>query len=87
MIAIRECLTNAARHAGAKQLDITIREEESSILLYITNDGKCPDGKITPKGGLLNLSKHVIANGGKLVIRSTPYFSLSVNMPYGRKRT
>lgn len=36
-----------------------IVRKNKSILLYITNNGKPPEGVVVPKGGLLNLLRYV----------------------------
>lgn len=66
LIAIRECLTNGVRHADATLIHAEIVRKNKSILLYITNNGKPPEGVVVPKGGLLNLLRYVADCGGKM---------------------
>ena len=54
ILAMRECLTNSVRHAGATTLHITIEKKEDSISVKITNDGRPPESEVVPKGGLHN---------------------------------
>lgn len=81
LLAVRECLTNAARHADASILHITSEREEGAITLHITNNGKQPEGDITPKGGLLNLRRQLAECGGSMKIQSLPGFELTVTVP------
>lgn len=85
MIAMRECLTNSARHADATQLKIIVCEDEKSVSVHITNNGKPPKGEVKPKGGLLNLYRHVNVIGGTMKIQSYPNFALTVTIPKKEK--
>lgn len=81
MIAMRECLTNSARHANATQLKIVVQEDENTFSVRITNNGKPPQGKVKPKGGLINLYRHVNDRDGTMKIQSQPNFALTVTIP------
>ena len=81
LIAIRECLTNGVRHADATLIHAEIVRKNKSILLYITNNGKLPEGVVVPKGGLLNLLRYVADCGGKMKIESLPQYVLSIELP------
>ena len=81
LIAIRECLTNGVRHADATLIHAEIVRKNKSILLYITNNGKPPEGVVVPKGGLLNLLRYVADCGGKMKIESLPQYVLSIELP------
>lgn len=81
MIAMRECLTNSARHADATKIQITVQEDEKAVSMRITNNGNPPQGEVTPKGGLANLYRHVKGCGGTMEIQSQPDFALTVTIP------
>lgn len=81
MIALRECLTNSARHANAAQLKIVVQEDENTFSVRITNNGKPPQGEVKPKGGLINLYRHVNDSDGTMKIQSQPNFALTVTIP------
>lgn len=81
MIAMRECLTNSARHANATCLKITVQEDEKNVSIHISNNGNPPLGEVTPKGGLVNLYRHVKGIGGTMKIQSQPNFALTVTIP------
>ena len=81
ILAMRECLTNSVRHAGATALNITIEKKGDSITAMITNDGRSPDAEVVPKGGLKNLYRHIVDCGGTMEIQSKPGFALTVVLP------
>lgn len=81
LIAMRECLTNSVRHANATILTIDIHNDDCSNSIRITNNGKPPESKVTPKGGLLNLYNHITNLGGTMEIQSNPFYELIVTVP------
>ena len=81
LIAMRECLSNGVRHAGATVLWISIEEQEAAVSIHITNDGAPPEGPVVPKGGLHNLYRYVLDRGGRMEIQSEPSFQLTVTLP------
>ena len=87
LIAMRECLVNGVRHAGAGELWIDIGEDARGISLHITNDGAPPAGEVTPKGGLHNLYRCVLDCGGAMDIQSKPSFALTVTLPKTKEGT
>lgn len=78
ILAMRECLTNSVRHAGATTIHITVEKKGDSISMKITNDGRPPETEVVPKGGLLNLYRHIMDCGGTMEIQSKPSFALTV---------
>ncbi|MGN1138790.1 MAG: hypothetical protein ACI4RM_05015 [Ruminococcus sp.] len=87
LIAMRECLTNSVRHAGATILKVDIHKREDCLSIGITNNGKPPQSKVTPKGGLLNLYSHIVNLGGTMEIQSKPHFELTVTLPKTKEGT
>lgn len=81
ILAMRECLTNSVRHAGATTLHIAVEKNGDSISMKITNDGKAPETEVVPKGGLHNLYRHITDCGGTMEIQSKPVFVLTVVLP------
>ena len=73
-----EALTNAVRHAGARQLWITIEETETEYVIRYTNDGSVPDAPIAEGGGLSTTRRKVEAAGGRMRIESSPRFILTI---------
>ena len=81
ILAMRECLTNSVRHAGATTKHITAEKKGDSVSVKITNDGRSPETEVVPKGGLHNLYRHIIDLGGTMEIQSKPSFALTVVLP------
>ena len=81
ILAMRECLTNSVRHAGATTLHITVEKKGDSVSMKITNDGRHPETEVVPKGGLHNLYRHIMDRGGTMEIQSKPVFALTVVLP------
>ena len=81
ILAMRECLTNSVRHAGATTIHITAEKKGDSVSVKITNDGRSPESEVVPKGGLHNLYRHIIDFGGTMEIQSKPSFALTVVLP------
>ena len=87
ILAMRECLTNSVRHAGSTSLHIMVEKTGSSISMQITNNGRPPETEIVPKGGLLNLYRHILDCGGTMEIQSKPVFVLTVVLPAAKEST
>ena len=83
--AVRECVTNAVRYAGASELyaDFTETETEATVVVY--NDGKQPDSEIIEGGGLSTLRRRVERAGGTMTVQSRPRFQLTVTVPKGKE--
>ena len=87
ILAMRECLTNGVRHAGATTIHITAEKKGDSISMKITNDGRPPETEVVPKGGLYNLQRHIMNLGGTMEIQSKPNFALTVVLPMTKEGT
>ena len=87
ILAMRECLTNSVRHAGATTIHITAEKKGDSVSVKITNDGRSPETEVIPKGGLHNLYRHIIDFGGTMEIQSKPSFALTVVLPVIKEGT
>ena len=73
-----EMLTNAVRHAGAKQLCIDTEETDAEYIIRYTNDGTAPDTPIAEGGGLSTARRKIEAAGGRMEIQSAPRFMLTI---------
>jgi two-component system, NarL family, sensor histidine kinase DevS len=62
LTALREALSNAARHAGASRVDVTV-EADSSLILVVRDDGRGLAGS-TRRSGLANLAERAEQLGG-----------------------
>ena len=83
--AVRECLTNAVRYAGATKLYASFTETEGESSVVVTNNGKAPEGEIVEGGGLSTLRRRIERTGGTMLIQSLPLFKLTVTVPMGKE--
>lgn len=82
MAAIRECLTNTARHAGGDRLFVLIKcgaDAPQGMKVEITNNGRMPLTPVQEAGGLSNLRHMVERAGGNMTIESSPQFLLRLD--------
>lgn len=89
LLAIKEGLTNVARHAYAREVWVDLRNSGTTCMLEIRDDGQGFDPTCTAAGhyGLLGLRERVQQFGGELQIQSAPGKGtrLSMSLPYGRE--
>jgi signal transduction histidine kinase len=67
---VREAVTNAAKHAGATRIDVSIAEHGSMVVVRITDDGA--GGADPGGGGLAGLARRVAALDGRFTVSSPP---------------
>ena len=79
--AAQEAVANAAKHAGAKQIEISFTETDREIRCAFTNDGKIPTGEIKFTGGLYNLSVLAEKQGATLSSDAGEKFTLYLCLP------
>ena len=87
---IQEGLTNAARYAQVKQVNVDILVDETAMQLIISDEGVGFDTEKTINSnqsfGLIGMRERVILIGGKLRVNSVPGkgTELNVHLPMGR---
>jgi signal transduction histidine kinase len=66
-----ELLANATKHSGASRITVSVREQDSGLVLSVTDDG---DGGacLVPGGGLAGLRERVQTVDGRLEVDSPP---------------
>lgn len=82
-LAIRECVNNCVKHAAGNEVYVLVQHSNKEYTLQITNNGKMPSQKIVEGGGLSALRKRFEINGGKMIVDSTPRFTLTVSLREG----
>ncbi len=84
---VSEALANAAKHAGATSVRISLRRDGSSLLAEVCDDGR---GGADPErgSGLRGLRDRVEAVGGRLEIDSPPTGGTAIRatLPLGEER-
>ena len=83
--AMRECATNAVRHAGATALCAKVDCAEGTARIRITNNGTVPKMEIVEGGGLTSLRMRVERAGGTMIIKSSPVFELILSVPVAKE--
>lgn len=68
---ILEALTNAAKHAGASEVLVTLRGKPH-LSFTVSDDGRGFDRERVVIGGLLGMEARVVAAGGRLTLESEP---------------
>jgi len=64
---LREALTNAAKHARAKRVDVMVEADTSSITVMVTDDGVGLTDSVR-RSGLANMSSRAAELGGECVV-------------------
>lgn len=80
-----ETLTNAVRHAGAKQLWIDMEDTENAYLIRYTNDGTEPTAPVTEGGGLSTARRKIEAAGGQMKLETESRFTLTIIFEKGAR--
>lgn len=65
---VQEVITNATRHAGARELVIAIRNESGGLIITAQDDGR--GGRFTPGNGLEGMRERFEGLGGSLAVSS-----------------
>ena len=80
---VHEALNNAIRHGEAKNVRITLWEDNDREYCTISNDGKPATESIREKGGLKNIRQKLALYDGDMKISTKPEFTLTLSMPKG----
>jgi len=91
LAALREALSNAARHAGASQVDVTVDVDDAGVLsVQVTDDGTgLPTADGGRRSGLRNLAARAEKLGGELRLgpaqdnKTRPGTKLEWHVPLG----
>lgn len=82
---IRECSTNAVRHANANNVFVDLGEDIEKYTLLVQNDGAPPVFPIVTGGGIEGMRNQVNEVLGKFSIESDPAFHIRVSIPKNRE--
>jgi signal transduction histidine kinase len=66
---LREALTNVAKHAHARGVDVELAAGDGSLMLTVSDDG-AGLGETARRSGLANLEQRAARRGGSLIITS-----------------
>jgi signal transduction histidine kinase/ligand-binding sensor domain-containing protein len=83
-LVVKEALTNALKHASAKEVRVQAKAEGSWLEIFVQDDGKGFDPHPGPaknqRHGLGNMRRRAEAMGGTLVVDSQPQKGTSVRL-------
>ena len=79
--AIRECVTNCARHAHGSTVLVKIEKGANEYSIRITNDGDAPEKNAEEGGGLSALRKAAESEKCMMQVSFFPEFCLMLKMP------
>ena len=90
-LIVKEALTNALRHAGAKEVHVQAKVSENSLEILVQDDGRGFEPSMPPtegkRHGLGNMRRRAETIGGTLELQSTPgkgtTVRLAVNLANG----
>lgn len=89
LMAVNEAVNNVMKHASATEVRLSIRQEQGSLLVTITDNG-CgfdPNATTVGRNGLGNMRKRMEGHGGSCVINSllgqTTRVILTLPLPSG----
>ncbi|MBD9470768.1 histidine kinase [Pseudoxanthomonas sp. PXM01] len=76
---VQECLTNAARHASAETLTVSLKKEDAGMHLQIEDDGRLK-GRVREGNGLSGIRERVAALGGDVQLGSSATGGLRIDV-------
>lgn len=82
---IRECATNAVRHADARNVYVELLENDEDYSLSIRNDGTPPSVPILEGGGITGMRRQVFELSGEFNIMFWPQLCIYIRVPNSRK--
>jgi signal transduction histidine kinase len=77
---VQEALHNCEQHAGARQVDVAVRQEQDCLRLSIRDDGRGFDARRERGMGLLGMEERVNHLGGSFRVDSTPGSGTSIEV-------
>ncbi|MET0405185.1 MAG: sensor histidine kinase [Cystobacter sp.] len=71
---LQECLSNTAKHAESRHVQVRLDYDAERVQLFVGDDGKGFDPRDTPRGhyGLLNMNERAMKLGATLLVDSAP---------------
>jgi signal transduction histidine kinase len=81
---VQEALTNAAKHAGAERVQVSVARSNGTVEVVVEDDGEGFDPTAPTSGlGLVGMRERVELTGGRLEISSRPGTRVSARLPAG----
>lgn len=80
-IAANEAVTNAVKHAGAKEITLSFAENGSRVICGFTNSLERPAAEVRFAGGLANLARLAEKQGAGVAASAGENFTLTLSLP------
>ena len=77
---VQEALHNCEQHAGARHVEVAVRQEQDRLRLLIRDDGRGFDARRERGMGLLGIEERVNHLGGSFTVDSTPGSGTSIEV-------
>ncbi len=85
---VQEALSNAARHSGARQIDISLTQADGRIHLQVSDNGKGLSGATNPRGlGLESMRQRVELLSGNIVFEHNQPQGLKISIHFSPGKT
>lgn len=81
---VQEALSNAARHAGARHITVSVRRKGARGVVQIADDGRGIDPQAVRGHGLAGMRERARQAGGRLDVLSTPGGGTTIELELGR---
>jgi signal transduction histidine kinase len=81
---VQEALSNAVRHSGAKNANVSVRQTPKSIIVRVSDDGRGFNSQRTRGLGLLGMEERVKRLAGTFTVESKPGhgITLTAELPF-----
>jgi signal transduction histidine kinase len=76
---IRECSSNAVRHGGATEINVTVADTGGRTRMTITNNG-APSERISEGSGIAGIRRALFEAGGSLTVTPAPVFTVAADL-------
>ncbi len=87
---LQEALTNVARHANARSVEVLLRTEGAGLLLRVRDDGRGMDGQVAVQGslGIIGMQERVRGWDGTVAVSGARGVgtTVTVRLPLGKGR-
>jgi len=82
LMAVKEALNNAVKHAAPRQIQLALEGTENRITVVVADDGRgfSPDEAMGVGNGLENMQKRLSTIGGELQLQSEPGHGTTVRL-------
>ena len=81
--AVQEALTNIAKHAGAKRVEVAIEQRLTEVIVNIRDDGRgfSPQNERKPGSfGLMGVRERALMIGGDATVTSAPGMGTNIEL-------